>query len=105
MRKIFTEVTKDQKKVTDVTPLDVMPKEMKEIYTDFHSDVERLEREWNLCMDQFDRANNVMFLKEATFGPRMEIKKIGTYWSNRRIALERVLSKELVDKFNENRSK
>lgn len=98
MEKVFDEPTKKVKKTPIKHILDVMPSGMREVYNDFHGDVEYLQQEWNYCRLQYDRASRQALAPGATFNARHEIRKISSYWLTRKHALEKTLSKETLKK-------
>ena len=103
MKKAFkSTVKKTRKKPTAKTTLEVMTPEMRELYTDFYTDKERLENEWKVCIYQYEKAKRLSLSKEATFDSRMMIRKIAGYWHDRKIALEKTLDIELLKKFQSN---
>lgn len=80
---------------------DTMPKEMRDIVTDFFGNTDRLKSEWDLCNEQYALARETLNNRDATQQHRMEIRKVTDYWVRRKQALSHVLSKDLIEKFSE----
>jgi len=102
MKKIFTDPTKTQKKKPR-TSLGIMTTEMREVYNDFYGDKEYLENEWNYCMLNYERAIKQSLVTGVTFNARMSIRKIATYWLNRKNALEKILDSDTIQQYKSNR--
>lgn len=81
---------------------DTMSPEMRKIHTDFYGNVDRLKGEWELCNAQYAEAMDTLSNGDVIFEDRLEIRKITDYWVRRRQALERSLSKEIIDKIKNN---
>jgi hypothetical protein len=77
---------------------------MREIYSGFYSDIEKLKTEWEFCHVQYKKSLTASFDNTATFAAKMAIRRISTYWKSRRLALEKALKPETIAKFKENSS-
>ena len=91
-----------EKRIADAKT--VMTSEMRKAHGDFFGNMERLESEWNLCCDQYETNKQLSLTKESTFDARMLVRKISTYWNNRKLALEKALEKEELKKFKDKRA-
>ena len=102
MKKFYANPVKRELKSIKKTP--IFSKEQLAFYEEFHKDTARLEREWNLCRNQFEEAFKLMKEKGIKFDAKMAIQKISKYWTARKTALEKTIEDELLKKFKEKRN-
>ncbi len=102
MKKYYKNPTKRAAKKVRKTP--IFNKEQLEFYNGFYENLERLESEWNLCREQYDKA--LVFVKEKgiKFDTKMALQKISKYWNQRKLSMERVLDKESLQRFKDKRN-
>jgi hypothetical protein len=72
--------------------------EMLKAYNDFYGNIDRLKGEIELCKAQYKDVMSTLKDDGATFGDRMEMRKITDYWVRRRQALERSLPEDILKK-------
>jgi len=103
MKKYYKNPKKRNTKLTKKGP--TFNKEQLAFYEGFYKDVERLEREWNLCKDKYEEAIKFVKEKGIKFDTKMALQRIAKYWNSRKIALEKVLDKDdTVKKFRDKRN-
>jgi len=102
MKKFYANPVKRELKSIKKAP--IFSKEQLAFYEDFHKDINRLEREWNLCRNQFEEASKLMKEKSIKFDAKMALQRIAKYWNARKIALEKTIEEELLKKFKEKRN-
>lgn len=78
-------------------------KEQLAFYEGFYKDVTRLEREWNLCSDQYAAAVKFVREKSIKFDTKMSLQKISKYWNSRKLAMEKALDANTLKGFKEKR--
>ena len=75
-----------------------------EFYEGFYKDIDRLEREWNLCRDQSENATKLVREKGVRFDTKMALQKITKYWNSRKLAMEKAIDEETLQKFKTKRN-
>jgi len=101
MKKYYTNPSKILKKNK---PKPKFNKEQLAFFEGFYKDTERLEREWNLCSNQYSVAVKFVREKGIKFDTKMVMQKIAKYWNNRKLAMEKALDDEILNKFKEKRN-
>lgn len=85
--------------MTDINITANMTPDMKSVYSDFYGNMERLKAEWKLCDSQYTSVLALAMSKDGDLKARQSIRKISDYWIRRRQALERSISKEILESF------
>jgi len=79
-------------------------KEQLAFYEGFYKDVARLEREWNLCGDQYDDAVKFVREKSIKFDTKMSLQRIAKYWNSRKLAMEKAIDAATLKGFKDKRN-